>query len=311
MIELNHGCFHMTCRCKTQFCYRCGAQWKTCSCPQWEEPDPGVVPDPDEEPPRVVPPRRRRPPPPAIRIPARARPPTPPPMPPTPPVVRRDRSFPMVPDPPGEREPRAVRSRARHNTPSSRQQRRAYRILRFAGDEAYHVLPFPGGDADIAEEEPRRFIVAQMAPRERRPISGVPFPDENRYSGAGADMPVAGPSRIARVSTDASSSSWVDTPITWDSIELARDSLELPSSLRLRAQGCTHEDINTELGVMITLCDMCDSVKAVGVSNSIPWFRFPYSKTNIPPKFCAGCDRLLCRGCSMASARHLKTRSTG
>lgn len=37
MIELNHGCFHMTCRCRTEFCYVCKARWKTCACPQWNE----------------------------------------------------------------------------------------------------------------------------------------------------------------------------------------------------------------------------------------------------------------------------------
>ncbi|KAF8841101.1 hypothetical protein BDN67DRAFT_967583 [Paxillus ammoniavirescens] len=37
MIELNTGCFHMTCRCKTEFCYLCRARWKTCACPQWDE----------------------------------------------------------------------------------------------------------------------------------------------------------------------------------------------------------------------------------------------------------------------------------
>ncbi|KAF9220798.1 hypothetical protein BS17DRAFT_713582 [Gyrodon lividus] len=37
MIELNMGCFHMTCRCKTEFCYLCQARWKTCACPQWDE----------------------------------------------------------------------------------------------------------------------------------------------------------------------------------------------------------------------------------------------------------------------------------
>ncbi|KIJ63803.1 hypothetical protein HYDPIDRAFT_182115 [Hydnomerulius pinastri MD-312] len=37
MIELNTGCFHMTCRCRTEFCYLCQARWKTCTCPQWEE----------------------------------------------------------------------------------------------------------------------------------------------------------------------------------------------------------------------------------------------------------------------------------
>ncbi|KIK92812.1 hypothetical protein PAXRUDRAFT_146502 [Paxillus rubicundulus Ve08.2h10] len=37
MIELNVGCFHMTCRCRTEFCYLCRARWKTCTCPQWDE----------------------------------------------------------------------------------------------------------------------------------------------------------------------------------------------------------------------------------------------------------------------------------
>ncbi|KAG2360786.1 hypothetical protein BDR07DRAFT_122181 [Suillus spraguei] len=37
MIELSLGCFHMTCRCKTEFCYLCRALWKTCKCPRWDE----------------------------------------------------------------------------------------------------------------------------------------------------------------------------------------------------------------------------------------------------------------------------------
>ncbi|OAK99240.1 hypothetical protein IQ06DRAFT_204302, partial [Phaeosphaeriaceae sp. SRC1lsM3a] len=39
MVELEHGCFHMTCRCTHQFCYLCGSAWepRTCKCPQWEE----------------------------------------------------------------------------------------------------------------------------------------------------------------------------------------------------------------------------------------------------------------------------------
>ncbi|TFK45347.1 hypothetical protein OE88DRAFT_1225121 [Heliocybe sulcata] len=35
--ELAHGCYHMTCICRAQFCYVCGASWKTCGCPQWDE----------------------------------------------------------------------------------------------------------------------------------------------------------------------------------------------------------------------------------------------------------------------------------
>ncbi|KAG2066847.1 hypothetical protein BDR04DRAFT_1106070 [Suillus decipiens] len=37
MIELNIGCFHMTCRCRTEFCYLCKVLWKNCRCPQWDE----------------------------------------------------------------------------------------------------------------------------------------------------------------------------------------------------------------------------------------------------------------------------------
>ncbi|KAK5164378.1 uncharacterized protein LTR77_010074 [Saxophila tyrrhenica] len=37
IIELNTGCNHMTCTCRRQFCYLCGARWKTCRCAQWDE----------------------------------------------------------------------------------------------------------------------------------------------------------------------------------------------------------------------------------------------------------------------------------
>ncbi|RYC63074.1 hypothetical protein CHU98_g3131 [Xylaria longipes] len=37
MVELNTGCFHITCKCRAEFCYLCAAQWKTCRCAQWEE----------------------------------------------------------------------------------------------------------------------------------------------------------------------------------------------------------------------------------------------------------------------------------
>jgi hypothetical protein len=37
IIDLEQGCYHMTCRCRMEFCYVCAARWKTCKCPQWEE----------------------------------------------------------------------------------------------------------------------------------------------------------------------------------------------------------------------------------------------------------------------------------
>lgn len=69
MVELNHGCYHLTlvilflvppstprlhmyslarlcmmlilcnhsCRCRAEFCYRCSVPWKGCTCPLWEE----------------------------------------------------------------------------------------------------------------------------------------------------------------------------------------------------------------------------------------------------------------------------------
>ncbi|KAF9242087.1 hypothetical protein BU15DRAFT_87006 [Melanogaster broomeanus] len=38
IVELSQGCYHITCRCSSQFCYLCSAQWKTCDCRQWDEP---------------------------------------------------------------------------------------------------------------------------------------------------------------------------------------------------------------------------------------------------------------------------------
>ncbi|RPD81806.1 hypothetical protein L226DRAFT_555892 [Lentinus tigrinus ALCF2SS1-7] len=37
LVELTIGCYHMTCRCRHQFCYLCAATWKTCTCAQWDE----------------------------------------------------------------------------------------------------------------------------------------------------------------------------------------------------------------------------------------------------------------------------------
>ena len=37
IVELEVGCYHMTCRCRTQFCYLCAVPWKGCTCPQWDD----------------------------------------------------------------------------------------------------------------------------------------------------------------------------------------------------------------------------------------------------------------------------------
>jgi hypothetical protein len=37
LIELAHGCYHMTCRCRKEFCYLCAETWKTCACTHWDE----------------------------------------------------------------------------------------------------------------------------------------------------------------------------------------------------------------------------------------------------------------------------------
>ncbi len=37
VVELAQGCYHMTCRCRGEFCYLCSKPWKNCKCPQWDE----------------------------------------------------------------------------------------------------------------------------------------------------------------------------------------------------------------------------------------------------------------------------------
>ncbi|EED14194.1 ariadne RING finger, putative [Talaromyces stipitatus ATCC 10500] len=37
IVELVHGCNHMTCRCKAQFCMKCAKPWKTCECPLFND----------------------------------------------------------------------------------------------------------------------------------------------------------------------------------------------------------------------------------------------------------------------------------
>ncbi|BGP23238.1 hypothetical protein JCM10295v2_002132 [Rhodotorula toruloides] len=37
MIDLDTGCWHVTCRCRHEFCFLCLADWKTCNCVLWDE----------------------------------------------------------------------------------------------------------------------------------------------------------------------------------------------------------------------------------------------------------------------------------
>lgn len=37
MVELNTGCRHITCKCRAEFCYTCGAVWRTCHCTEADQ----------------------------------------------------------------------------------------------------------------------------------------------------------------------------------------------------------------------------------------------------------------------------------
>ncbi|OXV10289.1 hypothetical protein Egran_01952 [Elaphomyces granulatus] len=37
LVELTTGCRHITCKCKAQFCYTCGAPWRTCNCTEEDQ----------------------------------------------------------------------------------------------------------------------------------------------------------------------------------------------------------------------------------------------------------------------------------
>ncbi|KAL8825288.1 MAG: hypothetical protein Q9170_007854, partial [Blastenia crenularia] len=37
MVELNTGCRHITCKCRAEFCYTCGARWRTCACTEEDQ----------------------------------------------------------------------------------------------------------------------------------------------------------------------------------------------------------------------------------------------------------------------------------
>lgn len=37
IVELSSGCRHITCKCRAEFCYTCGAQWRTCACTEADQ----------------------------------------------------------------------------------------------------------------------------------------------------------------------------------------------------------------------------------------------------------------------------------
>lgn len=37
LVELNTGCYHITCRCRAEFCYLCAVPWQNCGCVLWDE----------------------------------------------------------------------------------------------------------------------------------------------------------------------------------------------------------------------------------------------------------------------------------
>ncbi|KAL8790784.1 MAG: hypothetical protein Q9213_000408 [Squamulea squamosa] len=37
LVELNRGCRHITCHCRAEFCYTCGARWRTCTCTEADQ----------------------------------------------------------------------------------------------------------------------------------------------------------------------------------------------------------------------------------------------------------------------------------
>ncbi|KIV96220.1 hypothetical protein PV10_00111 [Exophiala mesophila] len=39
LVERTEGCRHMTCKCGAQFCYYCGAKWRSCECSDYEQPE--------------------------------------------------------------------------------------------------------------------------------------------------------------------------------------------------------------------------------------------------------------------------------
>ncbi|KAL9577196.1 MAG: hypothetical protein Q9212_006520, partial [Teloschistes hypoglaucus] len=37
LVELDMGCRHITCKCRAEFCYTCGARWQTCGCTEADQ----------------------------------------------------------------------------------------------------------------------------------------------------------------------------------------------------------------------------------------------------------------------------------
>jgi len=141
MVQLSEGCNHMRCRCNAEFCYLCGAKWKSCECPWFNVPPDQQAPNPWVD---FFPVDVRR-----YRVPdGGAVPPPPPPLPYmfrdrrdmpldplNPPYMFRPADIPRPPPPPSGR-PRSRRYRREQSTEQGQQVDQQQRRTQEAEDEA-------------------------------------------------------------------------------------------------------------------------------------------------------------------------------